>query len=173
MKFWQKIAYHTRPAISPSQHIEIAQGVSTFQAPSLRVWRNSWQAKKKGLKRTSPFCSEAPPIGLCEAPPIGLCEALPIWVIFVSVTIYCWENLFFCEVSIFVPQFGYFVELLHVSEGKWFNKKVEKYWRFFKIFSTTFLKNSSIWCKKSVWSFESLFVIENWLLIEKKTDSNQ
>ena len=36
---------------------------------------------------------------------------------------YCWKNLIFiCKFSIFVPQFGYSVELLHVWEGKWVNK---------------------------------------------------
>ena len=39
------------PAINPSQHSEIAQGVSIFQAPSLRIWRNSRQGKKRGFKK--------------------------------------------------------------------------------------------------------------------------
>ena len=72
-------------------------------------------SQKKGIKRTLPLCSEAPPITLCEVP--------PIWVIFVSIARYCWENLIFiCEFRIFVPQFGYSVELLHVWEGKWVDK---------------------------------------------------
>ena len=42
--------FFPRPAISPSQHSEIAQGVSTFQAPSLKVCRNYRQAKKRDKK---------------------------------------------------------------------------------------------------------------------------
>ena len=64
--FWRQ--FYSPPAMSPSQHSEIAQGVSIFQARSLRICLNSQQAKKKGIKRTLPLCSEASSNALCKHP---------------------------------------------------------------------------------------------------------
>ena len=132
--------------------MKLPRGVSIFQARSLRIWLNSWRAKKKGIKRASPLCSEAPSIILCERPYLSnFCQC--------------------CQILLRKSYFYLRVQYIYcMCEGKWDNKEVEKNWRVFRISLTIFLKNSLIWCKKASGALNHcfFFVVENLLLKEKK-----
>ena len=100
---------------------------------------------------------------------IALFEAPPIWVIFVSVATYYWENLILFVSSVYLcPSLATLLNYCMCERGNWLINRLKKLKIFQNLFNNIF-KNSLICCKKCLWSFESLvFFVENWLLIEKK-----
>ena len=115
------------------------------------IWWNFPASQNKGdLKRTFKELRSTPYWPSWSAPYLSF---------LVSAARYCQENfIFISEFSIFVPQFSYPVELLHVWEG--IINRLKKIEDFSESLQQYYFKNWLIWCKKKpmeLWIFFFFF----------------